>query len=322
MRLTFCLIAGILFNFPMCRSQNQTEDGNNHKKTLEKQFAGLLGLTRYHTMDMKAFEGFLDDLKIKDELKSRGFILQDRVLCLACQALVRNIQTNSITVEILGRKICNFYITVNTWTINDFCKELVRINKPILEYIVRHSKILSPEYACSVLLQNEHCYHNHPALKWETEIPAGGPVLHMSGRNNSNGRTTPLKILHLSDFHISQDYEIGGVSDCGYPVCCKRKLGNPIKGTNAGAWGDYNCDVPPWLFVNTLSYINYTHQDLDLVYFTGDIIDHSVWKDSIQDNANEITYAFDKLAESFPNLPILPSHRKSRIYTSKHVCTT
>lgn len=53
---------------------------------------------------------------------------------------------------------------------------------------------------------------------------------------------------------------MGGVSDCGFPVCCKRGLGNPIRGQDSGSWGDYNCDIPPWLFVNTLNYINNTHK--------------------------------------------------------------
>lgn len=48
-------------------------------------------------------------------------------------------------------------------------------------------------------------------------------------------------------------------------------------------------------------------QEIDLIYFTGDIIDHSIWKASIEDNSQEITYTFDALAEAFPNVVVLPA---------------
>lgn len=50
------------------------------------------------------------------------------------------------------------------------------------------------------------------------------------------------------------------MENCGYPLCCKKNLGNPIFGTNAGVWGDYNCDIPLWLFGHTMLHINQTHK--------------------------------------------------------------
>ncbi|XP_076252483.1 sphingomyelin phosphodiesterase 1-like isoform X2 [Rhynchophorus ferrugineus] len=300
-------LCAVLVFMAVCLVNGHCLDFKDQLGSLEDQFARLVGLTKYKKMDVKTVEGYLDKLTIKDELKSRAANLQERAICFTCQALIRKLQTHAITVELLGTTICSIYFTIQTWTINDFCKQIVRINKPILEYILANSKILTPEYACSILLQNENCYYDHPALKWETIIPDGGPILTTQNTAKLPPRSKPLKILHLSDFHISQDYEVGGVANCGYPVCCKRNLGNPIKGTDAGTWGEYNCDIPPWLYLDALQYINNTHKDLDLVYFTGDIIDHAIWKDSHQDNSNDIRFVFDHLAQSFPNIPILPT---------------
>lgn len=48
-------------------------------------------------------------------------------------------------------------------------------------------------------------------------------------------------------------------------------------------------------------------QDIDLIYFTGDIVDHGSWKATKEMNVRDITYAFRILAESFPNSPVLPA---------------
>ncbi|XP_050312495.1 sphingomyelin phosphodiesterase-like [Anthonomus grandis grandis] len=278
-------------------------------KTLEKQFANHLGIHRYRPMEVPKFKDLLDLTGITQELQTRTFTnnIQDRIICGACQALIRNLQRNAITIEVVGTAICKLYISLNTWTLNDFCQQVVRVNKPILEYIVKNSRILTPEYACSVLLQNENCYIHHPSLSWRLEMPEGGPTLPTKPPSPPGDLTRPLKVLHLSDFHVSHDYEVGGISNCGYPVCCKRGLGNPIKGRDAGPWGDYNCDIPPWFYANTLNYINNTHRDIDLIYFTGDIVDHSIWRASEEENAREIAHVFRQLAESFPNVAVLPA---------------
>ncbi|KAH1028917.1 hypothetical protein HUJ05_002236 [Dendroctonus ponderosae] len=227
-------------------------------ETLEKQFANHLGIDRYTPMGVLQFKNLLSTAGILEDLNTRALEVPDRIICGACQALIRNLQTHSISVEVVGTAICNLYISLNTWTVSDFCERVVKVNKPILEYVVKNSRILTPEYACSVLLQKEVCYHSHPALSWRIEVPEGGPS--ELPNTSSPERQSPLKILHLSDFHISHDYEVNGVSNCGYPVCCKANLGNPTRGRDAGSWGDYNCDTPPWLFENTLNFIKNTHK--------------------------------------------------------------
>lgn len=80
-------------------------------------------------MDFLKFKNLLDDIGITEELRTRNLNIQDRIICGACQALIRNVQRNSISVEIVGTAICSLYISLNTWTVNDFCHQVVRINK-------------------------------------------------------------------------------------------------------------------------------------------------------------------------------------------------
>ncbi|XP_066138359.1 sphingomyelin phosphodiesterase 1-like isoform X2 [Euwallacea fornicatus] len=305
----YLVLAVVLVFMRSIQSQDQDDEDDepsfdDRLKMLQKQFADHLGIRSYRPMDVLKLKTLLSELGIIDELRTQ--MIQDRIMCGTCQALIRKLQLNDISVQIIGTAICTLYISLTTLTLSDFCKEIIRINRPILEFIVRESHILTPEYACSVLLQNDNCYYSNPALTWRIEIPEGGPGLN-SKVHRMRQDEPPLKILHLSDFHVSFDYAVRSVSDCGYPVCCKRGLGNPLRPHNAGSWGDYNCDIPPWLLGNTMTHINNTHKDIDLIYFTGDIIDHTIWKASKDDNSREIASTFRVLAESFPNTPILPA---------------
>ncbi|KAJ8919135.1 hypothetical protein NQ315_012120, partial [Exocentrus adspersus] len=268
--------------------------------SIQEELARCFKIKAHTIMDQEKLQTILDNLNITQS-KTKSF-LADKTVCGICQLVVKNIQRGQLPIKVLGQAVCNIYMTLSTLTINDFCEEIIKIHLPILEYIVKHSKILDPELACSVLLQNKQCYYKKPALKWTLEAPSLStfkiPQVQYQNRK-------PIKILHLSDVHITPDYQIGGVTKCGYPLCCKENLGNPIFGANAGAWGDYNCDSPPWLFGQVMSYINEVHKDIDLVYFTGDVIDHTVWQSSNEENSKVLYAVFKTFYETFPNTPVL-----------------
>lgn len=302
--LAFFLVVSCFFHLVLSQEDDSEPSFDERLKTLEKQFAERLKLNPYQPMNISVLKSLLSDLGIMNEIRN---VIGDRVICGACQALVRNLQLRATTVEVVGTALCSLYYSLATLTFSDFCREVVRINKPILEYIIRESDILSPEYACSVLLQNENCYYSSPALNWRIDIPQGGPAANSQVTRQPESTKRPIKILHLSDFHVSLDYKIGAVSDCGYPVCCKENLGSFLKPGNAGAWGDYNCDIPPWLMGSTFNFINHTHTDINLIYFTGDIIDHTIWKASKKDNADQIASTLKLLGDSFSNISVLPA---------------
>lgn len=78
-----------------------------------------------------------------------------------------------------------------------------------------------------------------------------------------NTANKPLKILHLTDIHITPDYQVNSVSTCGFPLCCKQGLASDLHEAvgrvRAGKWGDYKCDVPLWMFANMIQHIKEFH---------------------------------------------------------------
>ncbi|XP_013190364.2 sphingomyelin phosphodiesterase [Amyelois transitella] len=77
----------------------------------------------------------------------------------------------------------------------------------------------------------------------------------------------------------------------------------------AGYWGDYrSCDTPIWAFDDVIDRIAETHQDIDLVYYVGDTIDHGVWETSYEliDDMNR--HLIEKMRSSFgENVPVIPT---------------
>ncbi|XP_063360302.1 sphingomyelin phosphodiesterase A-like [Cydia amplana] len=68
----------------------------------------------------------------------------------------------------------------------------------------------------------------------------------------------------------------------------------------AGYWGDYrNCDTPIWAYDDVIDRIAETHQNVDVVYYIGDSIDHFVWETTYE-KINEMNkHVVDKIRSSF-----------------------
>lgn len=124
-----------------------------------------------------------------------------------------------------------------------------------------------------------------------------------------------MKIVQITDVHYDTTYSAGALAVCGQPACCRIGQGSaPILTPELGAgyWGDYrNCDSP-WAAVdNVLEHVQRVHPDADMIYFTGDIIDHGTWETSIANNVqtlNKVYEAFSARFDGIPFFPILGNH--------------
>uniref|UniRef100_A0A6P7FSC4 Sphingomyelin phosphodiesterase 1-like n=1 Tax=Diabrotica virgifera virgifera TaxID=50390 RepID=A0A6P7FSC4_DIAVI len=268
-------------------------------KTIQKQFAKRVGLHHYKEIDPVKFRSLLADV-FPTQTRSLPNVKKDQTSCKLCKLLILKIQLFGFSKKV-AEFICSMYFLEASLSSDGFCKQIIDINMPILEYVVKNSKILDPDFACTILLQSRDCYYPTPALSWVAEIP---PTTRVYPNNTRDPTKKPLKILHLTDPHILLDYEYQGVVKCGFPLCCKKGLGNITKGQDAGYWGEYDCDIPPWLYESTLQHISNTHRDLDYIYFTGDIVDHTVWNTTIESNTEVINLAFRALQENFPTTPV------------------
>jgi len=114
-------------------------------------------------------------------------------------------------------------------------------------------------------------------------------------------------ILHLSDLHWDDQYQIGSVVNCNYPLCCRGNsvalnASNPGK---AAKWGDLTCDIPQ----NTLEALLASAAKLkpDLVIVTGDNTPHDIWNQTKALTMQRLSRAAQIITKYFPNTPVVSS---------------
>ncbi|ROT72613.1 Sphingomyelin phosphodiesterase B [Penaeus vannamei] len=119
-----------------------------------------------------------------------------------------------------------------------------------------------------------------------------------------------MKVLHLADTHFDPFYKPGSNAECGEKYFCCREESGVVETPEAAAgyWGDYrNCDAPRWLLEAIFSHINETHQDLDLILWTGDLIPHNVWNTTREGNLDIIRQTVQMVKQYFPDTPVFPA---------------
>ncbi|KAF9427909.1 hypothetical protein BGZ94_003882 [Podila epigama] len=86
-----------------------------------------------------------------------------------------------------------------------------------------------------------------------------------------------VDVLHLSDWHVDNEYVPGSEGDCNRPLCCRKYSDSPLKPKRpASTWGDYKCDAPIKLGVDMLKYVPKV-ANVSFSILTGDIPPHDVW---------------------------------------------
>ncbi|KAJ9086442.1 hypothetical protein DSO57_1004166 [Entomophthora muscae] len=117
------------------------------------------------------------------------------------------------------------------------------------------------------------------------------------------------RILHLSDLHYDRFYEEGAEANCNKPICCQRDSNSDIKDKTikqpASKWGEYTCDANKLMLTSMLrkarSLYNY-----DMVFFTGDLPAHDMWKESYERTMGTEKEALDLLKQHFEGTPVYP----------------
>ncbi|KAF9399088.1 hypothetical protein BGX21_006794 [Mortierella sp. AD011] len=86
-----------------------------------------------------------------------------------------------------------------------------------------------------------------------------------------------VDVLHLSDWHVDEEYVPGAEAACDMPLCCRKYDDSPLTPTRAASsWGDYNCDSPVKLTQDLMSQVVKV-ANLSFAIMTGDIPPHDVW---------------------------------------------
>lgn len=95
----------------------------------------------------------------------------------------------------------------------------------------------------------------------------------------------PLKVLHISDYHLDMRYVVGSEAACSGPLCCRvfpyTNVSVPIV-EPASLFGNYLCDTPEPLatsvFRNVPKVTGYGWDDFSFGIFTGDLVTHDIWE--------------------------------------------
>ncbi|XP_003402022.1 sphingomyelin phosphodiesterase 1 isoform X1 [Bombus terrestris] len=254
------------------------------------------------------FNDMIKSLKIPTELQNsdwRSFTANsDTKICTICRGILKtffNLRRKGMSEEDIKDKIVKLCVLFNIQT-ERVCRGVVELNLPIVLYIVDSKSNLTANTVCGVVLESKSCPLSDPEFDWNIHID-----------NNSNAIITDnetqkqIKILQITDLHYDPLYEPYGNSICREPVCCRKGQNEPNMTQFAGFWGDYNsCDTPWHAITDALNHIKDTHQDIDFIYFTGDIIDHGVWETSKEGNVQSLVKIYEYIHDTFNDTIIYP----------------
>jgi hypothetical protein len=101
----------------------------------------------------------------------------------------------------------------------------------------------------------------------------------------STCKREPLKVLHISDYHLDMRFVAGSEANCAGELCCRvfpyTNLSAPIQ-EPASIFGNYLCDTPEAvgrsLFQNVPKVTGYGWEDFSFGLFTGDLVSHDLWE--------------------------------------------
>ncbi|CAF4957422.1 unnamed protein product, partial [Rotaria sp. Silwood1] len=207
-------------------------------------------------------------------------------------------QNESSLMEKLGIELCQYLHLAD----DAVCSGMIKEYNYVLNEILRYSPLSTYEI-CGVAF---YCIRQAdiPALQWNVTIPPPTKSLLFSKDDLSS--TSTYSVLHLADLHIDREYKPGSNANCGRPLCCRD--GIPKSGDlGAGFWGDYRtCDIPQWTAESMLKYIAENEEQIDFIYFTGDIAPHDVWQQTQDKDLEEISFTTRLLKQTFPEKKIYP----------------
>lgn len=90
-----------------------------------------------------------------------------------------------------------------------------------------------------------------------------------------------FNVLHISDFHVELDYQVGSESNCSQSMCCTPHNFHKAASDDqillpARTYGGYYCDAPKTLLNSSMDSVADVHKDkqFEFAIFTGDMADH------------------------------------------------
>ncbi|KAG5672941.1 hypothetical protein PVAND_003028 [Polypedilum vanderplanki] len=224
--------------------------------------------------------------------------------CLVCRAglgyllMRRRLGDSQANIERTAIAVCKILTSYP----DEVCSGIVRINMDSVIYIIDSRPELSSTTVCALIMQGE-CGALDKSLDFELTISPATPIKQSKSMTKNENK---IKVLHISDIHYDPNYLVGGNANCNSPCCCRIKQGVPKNETDkAGYFGSYgDCDIPWQTVENSIKSAKAQHPDVEIIYYTGDFIDHGVWETSIEGNIGSMKKIYELFKKVFKNIPV------------------
>ncbi|XP_043663777.1 sphingomyelin phosphodiesterase 1-like [Vespula pensylvanica] len=226
-------------------------------------------------------------------------------ICTICKSILQTFikfRQQGMSENDIAKNVIKLCVLLNFQT-ERVCTGIVKLNLPIILHIIDSKSNIHASDICGIVLESKSCPFNVKKYEWTV------PIDHISTEKISMKESNDtIQIIQITDIHYDPKYEPYGNSFCNEPTCC-RKGQNITNSSNktAGYWADYNkCDTPWHSVTNALSHIKVTHQNIDYIYFTGDVIDHGVWETSMKGNIEILHKTYSEIYKHFKDIPVYP----------------
>lgn len=191
----------------------------------------------------------------------------------------------------------------------EVCSGLFDLNWPILHHIIMNTNA-DARSICGTL-PISFCHVKQPEYDWSLKIDDSKGPLTAAKSKVPQKTGNDLTFVQLTDIHYDPEYTPGSMGECEEPLCCRvtPEVGGGVSaGAAAGYWSDYrDCDSPLHMIENAFESVKATHEKIDYIYQTGDIVPHNVWSTTREGNKALLTEIHDLIEQHFKGIPVFPT---------------
>lgn len=271
------------------------------------------------------FKEAVEAIKLNSYMKTRQSFVSPR--CLACRNGIsylirrRRMGDRSENIARTASIVCKLLTSYS----NEVCRGIVNLNIETAIFIIDSRPKLTGAKVCSLVLQGE-CGDIDKSLDFQLKISPRISSFQPESKSKSYSverNSNELKILHFTDIHYDPNYRVGGNANCKAPLCCRIKQGNATREhEKAGKWGDYRkCDMPWHSIENAIKTAASENPDVDIIYYTGDSVDHGIWETSVDGNIAIMEKCLKLFKEAFGDKPIysILGNHECKIYQQHYL---
>lgn len=166
---------------------------------------------------------------------------------------------------------------------------------------------LDGEYLCHYMFSNACSRPITEVVDYSQYLPPRQQSSRPSKASERSNET--IKVLHVSDVHLSSNYTELSPANCLGAMCCdKYAVQNTMDDwLPAPKYGHWRCDAPQALLDSALADTNNRSQhDFSFALFTGDMVDHNPVLISQEDTFLEESRTLKSLKEHLGDIPVYP----------------